>query len=518
MSIRPEDRSGREEDVWECLACGAKNPSSDRYCGKCGAPFLEPAYEAKTPDAKTLLSLFGIKGERLIDGRFQLIEQLGQGSMAVLFRGLDTKLDRIVAIKFVSWSAQNGMDPATRRLRLRNEGQILGRLRHPNIVTVYDMGVEDGSEFIIMEFIEGQTVKEKLSAGQPLSVLEAVEIMVQVCEGLAHAHRRGVIHRDLKPSNIMVQPNGIAKITDFGIAKVAFRSRVKEAGVIVGTPYYMSPEQLLGREVDARSDIFSAGIVLYEMVTARKPFTGRTLAEIVRAIISSKFTPPREYNPNVPLDVEAAIRKALVKNREFRYQCITEFHDDLSEWRASVEPEAARIPFAPKAATKRLETAYEPVRERRHRGIGWVLATGLVLLIVTGALVYLNSDTHALRVAAVRLIEEFKAQDYNAVYALLASDFRAHWSLRNFIELPFIGLRDARLLTDAEAQVDRIVFLKNGEANVIVRLRYSGRGRTIRYTMRWVKEPDGWRFCNPGYATFREGALDARRRMMRGAW
>ncbi len=491
---------------WECLACGTRNAAKDRSCHTCGAPAIIPLEPIQTLDPEELLAQFGPSGSRLIAKRYRLVATIGSGSTGSVFKAVDVNLDRVVAIKVLGAMSADGMDVNTRFLRLQTEGQILGRLRHRGLVTVFDMGNEEGVLFIVMEFVRGRPLKSFLAPGQPIPVQDAVAIMIQVCDALHHVHKHGAVHRDLKPSNVMLLEGDMVKITDFGLAKAAFGSKVIEAGLAVGTPYYMSPEQLQARDVDQRCDIFSAGIVLYEMVTGWKPFDGEDLNTVVGAILSGQFVKPRHRNILVPPEIEATIEKALTKNRDLRYFSMDEFGRDLRTWQSLREfalTDEAELSF--KEPVRKLKRPYKRRTSRRRRNVIFWLAVAAFLVSASLLVAHLNSDEYALEKAATTILEDFNMHRFERVYESLSDDCKWRHSVKDFIDLPYLGFLKTRSPEEMICTVDEIVLLKEGMvANVVVSVRYADAITAQRYTMRWVKEDGKWRFRNPDYDDFRK--------------
>jgi len=281
---------------------------------------------------------------------YQILELLGGGGMGVVFKAKDVRLDRAVAIKFLPEVMSNN-PAAVERFQL--EARATSSLNHPNICTIHDVGQHEGAHFLVMEVLEGMTLKQ-LIEGQPLYTPQIISIATQISDGLEAAHSQGIIHRDIKPANIVITSRGQAKILDFGLAKLApsrlsmaavtmssstttsnrvttttERRRITGHGEFVGTVAYMSPEQARGMELDARSDLFSFGVVLYEMATGALPFTGDTSAVVFEAILNRTPVPAVSLNPAVPEALERIINRALVKDREFRYQSASELRADL---------------------------------------------------------------------------------------------------------------------------------------------------------------------------------------------
>ncbi len=269
-------------------------------------------------------------------GRYQIVSEIGQGAMGIVYKAIDPIIDRTVAIKTINLNLSR-QDLEEYEARFRQEIKAAGRLNHPNIVTLYDVGNTDKVAYMAMEFLEGQELKDMLASGNLLAVDRTVDIIVQVADGLSFAHGQGVVHRDIKPSNIMVLRNGVAKVTDFGIARLSNAAVRTTTGLVLGSPRYMSPEQATGAVIDARSDIFSLGVVLYEALTGVAPFDGGNLNTIMYAIINTAPAPPSTRNPAVPAMLDFIVAKALAKALDDRYQSIAEFRDDLREARRQLE-------------------------------------------------------------------------------------------------------------------------------------------------------------------------------------
>lgn len=274
----------------------------------------------------------GTGGEKPMLGRYQVEKELGKGAMGVVYLGKDPKIGRTVAIKTMALSQEFEGDELTEvKERFFREAETAGRLNHPAIVTIYDAGEEHDLAYIAMEFLKG---KDLLPYTKPDSLLppgKALSIIVKVAEALSYAHSMGVVHRDIKPANIMYEPESdTPKVTDFGIARITDSSKTK-TGMVLGTPSYMSPEQLAGKKIDGRSDLFSLGVTLYQLLCGHLPFEGESMTQLMFAIASNPHPPIRTYNAKLPAWIETIIDKALAKDREQRYQTGAEFAEAIKD-------------------------------------------------------------------------------------------------------------------------------------------------------------------------------------------
>jgi len=251
-------------------------------------------------------------------GRYEIIGELGKGSMGVVYRAHDPQIDRAVALKVLR---EDRVTSDAFVQRFLKEARAIGRLSHPNIVTVYDVGEDHGTIFIAMELLEG-TPLNRVIQERELSVEEIVRLGAQMAETLGYAHQKGIVHRDVKPSNILLLVNGQIKITDFGIAHIEDPSALvqTQAGEILGTPAYMSPEQVLARPIDGRSDLFSLGIILYELSTKKRPFTGDSMSGVFQAITQTHPPEPHQINPSIPQRLSQTIMRCLNKAPEDRFE------------------------------------------------------------------------------------------------------------------------------------------------------------------------------------------------------
>ena len=281
-------------------------------------------------------------------GRYKIVGEIGQGAMGTVYKAVDPIIDRTVAIKTINLNLTK-QELEEYQARFSQEIKAAGRLNHPNIVTVYDVGKTEQVAYMAMEFLEGAELKDIINSGKLLAVPEVVDIAAQVADGLWFAHQQDIVHRDVKPSNIMVLKGGIAKITDFGIARLPNSAVKTMTGLILGSPRYMSPEQVIGKSLDKRTDIFSLGVVLYEALTGEAPFDGDNVNAIMYATVNSSPPPPSSRNRLVPAMLDLIVAKAMAKVVDDRYQSIKEFADDLREVRRQLD--AARPSIALKATT-----------------------------------------------------------------------------------------------------------------------------------------------------------------------
>ena len=252
-------------------------------------------------------------------GRYRIERELGRGGMGVVYKAFDPVVERTVAIKTIRLEAEGAEDLL---FRLKREAKSVGQLEHPNIVTLYDAGEAGGLFYLAMQFVQGETLQDRIDHQRWFNIREILELFRQICAGLDYAHQRGVIHRDIKPANIMITTEGVVKLADFGIAKLAGGNT--STGIILGTPSYMSPEQALGKPIDGRSDIFSLGSVLYEMVTGEKAFPGQSTTTVMYKIVHEPPTPITALQPGLDPALEAIVLKALAKSPDQRFQACTE--------------------------------------------------------------------------------------------------------------------------------------------------------------------------------------------------
>jgi len=252
-------------------------------------------------------------------GRYEILEQIGRGAMGIVYKGRDPVLNRLTAIKTIRFSDEFDNDKVdTIKGHFYREAELVAKLSHPNIVTIYDVGEDLDLTFLAMEYLQGESLEKYVHRGKLLSVKQCLAIIGQACDALEYAHQHDIIHRDIKPANIMLLGDGSIKVTDFGIARATTSTKTR-TGIIKGTPYYMSPEQTKGNELSGGSDVFSLGIVFYQLLTGRLPFDGENMAAIMYQITSVNPTPPTEYNPNISKPILTVLGRALEKDIAKRY-------------------------------------------------------------------------------------------------------------------------------------------------------------------------------------------------------
>ncbi|MCX6631563.1 MAG: protein kinase [Candidatus Solibacter sp.] len=265
-------------------------------------------------------------------GRYKIVRELGRGAMGVVYHAIDPNIGRPVAIKTIQFGDNRKPGELDRmRERLFREARSAGMLSHPGIVTIYDVEQQGDLAYIAMEYVDGPTLDQVLGEPDPLDAERMFSILAQTSVALDYAHSKGIVHRDIKPANIMLSQDGTAKITDFGIAKITAAENLTMTGSIVGTPHYMSPEQVQGQPVDGRSDQFSLAVIGYEMLTGEKPYTGEHLTTVVYKIVAEEPVPPRRLNPSLSNGIENVLRKALAKKPDARYRNCQDFVESLEK-------------------------------------------------------------------------------------------------------------------------------------------------------------------------------------------
>jgi serine/threonine protein kinase len=350
-------------------------------------------------------------------GRYKIVRELGRGAMGVVYHAIDPNIGRPVAIKTIRLAdVANGEEQKRLRERLFREARSAGMLSHPGIVTIYDVEEQDGVAYIAMEYVDGPTLDQVLSGPTPITPEGMFSILAQTAAALDYAHGKSIVHRDIKPANIMIAGDGTAKIADFGIAKITTSEQFTMTGSIVGTPHYMSPEQVQGQAVDGRSDQFSLAVIAYEMLTGEKPYTGEHLTTVVYKIVAEEPVAPHRVNPSLSAGIENVIKKGLSKKADQRYATCQEFVEALEKacgatknWKAMPRGGSLSEPTIADAGARRvvaLPPAHKPVRSGEatttsERGVkqrsGFVpfllavlMAAALLMLIGWQAIPWLN--------------------------------------------------------------------------------------------------------------------------------
>jgi len=371
----------------KCPKCQHENPEDTLYCGKCAAPLTSAKGISIT---KTLITpTESLQKGSTFAGRYQILEELGRGGMGIVYKAEDSKLKRTVALKFLPPELTHIPDIKERFMR---EAQTAASLDHPNICTVHEFDEAEEKTFISMAYIEGQSLKKKIDSG-PLELDEALKIATQVTEGLQEAHKKGVIHRDIKSANIMMDERDQAKIMDFGLARMAGKTMLTQEGTTMGTIAYMSPEQARGEEVDHRTDIWSLGVVLYEMFCGQLPFKGDHEQTVLYSILNKKPKPITGLKADIPPSIEQVVYRALEKSLDKRYQNIDELLEDLKSISAGIVPEEI------KARLRKAKLL------KRKRSILYTGAVGLVIVIAVLALTLFTGRAEAIDSIAVLPLE-----------------------------------------------------------------------------------------------------------------
>jgi len=329
----------------ECPKCRTNNPDSVKFCGECGSSLELDRILTKTLETPkeelTTGSVFA--------GRYQIIEELGKGGMGKVYRAIDKKLNEQVALKLIKPEISSSKKTIE---RFHNELKLARKISHRNVGRMFHLGDEQGTHYITMEYVPGEDLRSMIRMSGQLGIGTAISIAKQICAGLSEAHSLGIIHRDLKPSNIMIDKKGQARIMDFGIARSLKAKGITGAGVIIGTPQYMSPEQVEAKEIDLRSDIYSLGIILYEMLTGRVPFEGDTALAIGIKHKTEIPAEPKGFNPRIPDNLSQLILKCLAKEKEKRYQSAGEVSSELAQIEGGL-PEKTQLATQKKPLTSK---------------------------------------------------------------------------------------------------------------------------------------------------------------------
>jgi eukaryotic-like serine/threonine-protein kinase len=370
-----------------CPNCHHENPDDSVFCGKCGSRYDHAVAGSFTKTVET--PGFRWSPGAVFAGRYEMLEELGRGGMGIVYKAVDKKLKRTVALKFLPWEWTS--NPQAKE-RFAREAQAAAALDHPHICTVHEIDEAEGRMFISMAFVEGETLKTRIARG-PLKIEESLDLALQVAEGLREAHAKGIVHRDIKSANIMVMANGQAKIMDFGLARISGGTQLTAEPKTMGTIAYMSPEQSRGETVDHRTDLWSLGVVLYEMVGGRLPFAGEHDLAVMHSILKDEPRPLSAVRPGVPESIETVIERAMEKDPAARYASAEEMIADLKAVSEGLAP--AR----PKRRRKK------PSR-RKARKVLWAAGlAGALILAAAAGIIVLSGRTRAVDSIAVLPLE-----------------------------------------------------------------------------------------------------------------
>ena len=355
----------------KCPHCETQNPEDSRFCISCATPFAF-SDETLIADYESIpLPRIKFKPETIFADRYKIVKELGRGGMGVVYKAKDDKLKRFVALKFLPSVLSSHKDA---KLRFIQEAQTASVLDHQNICTIHEIDeTQDGQMYIAMAYYEGETLKKKIKGGA-VPLAEAIEILIQIAEGLVKAHGEGIVHRDIKPANIIETSDRVIKIVDFGLAKLASEARATLTSSIIGTPAYMSPEQAMGESLDQRIDLWSLGVVFYELLTGHLPFQGENMQSMLNAIIHKTPKPPGDLKKDIPEEAEHIVLKCLRKQPEKRYQSAYRLLSDLTKLKISLEKEKRDL-----AAKKRLEAGRETERRQATVLSGEILGYSEIL-------------------------------------------------------------------------------------------------------------------------------------------
>lgn len=436
-------------------------------------------------------------------GHYRILSLLGKGGMGEVYCARDMKLDRTVALKILPAELAANQDRMRRFVR---EAKAASALNHPHVATIYEIGEASGVSFIAMEYVEGQTLATEIN-GRPLDPAKIIEIGAQVADALDEAHSKGITHRDIKPANLMLTPRGRVKVLDFGLAKVAHPTGQDElnpidtqsqttSGVVMGTVAYMSPEQALGREVDARSDIFSLGVALYEMATGQRPFRGATASETIDHILHSEPETIAQINEHVPDELAQIVSKCLAKDREQRYQSARDLLTDLDQLKSGSLPASRALPTASIAPTPHALAGKTAVKSVITGRVLWLIVGGLVVAVLTAVLAYWRMSRVAPAISALTEIKSLAVLPPRALQSGMRDEGLELGTTSTLITR-LGSLR--QLIVRSESAVERyarpdqdsLAAGREQKVDAVLDSRYQRSGDKFRFTLRLLRVADG---------------------------
>ena len=473
----------------KCSECHFVNPEGSSFCGKCATPLpsskeisdFPTQSREKIPDKLTRGTIFA--------SRYEIIEELGEGGMGRVLRVEDKKINEEVALKVLS--SEIAADKKTIE-RFRNELKIARKIAHKNVCRMYDLNEEKTTHFISMEYIRGEDLRSMIRMTKQLSVGTAISTVKQICEGLAEAHRLGVVHRDLKPSNIMIDKDGNARIMDFGIARSLETKGVTAAGVMIGTAEYISPEQVEGREADQRSDIYSLGIIFYEMVTGRIPFEGQTLLSIALKHKTEQPRDPNELNTRLPSDISYVILKCMEKDKERRYQTAEELLSELNKIEKDISTTEIALPDRKLKAEKVGRIKWKSI-------LLYSVASIILILLIMAGISFLKERLRPIDSIAVLPFENVDA-DSETEYL---SDGITESIIKRLTQLPSLKkvIAKSSVFRYKDREIDPQVVGQELGVDAVLVGRMSRRGDELSISVELVKVEDNSRIWGDQYYT-----------------
>jgi len=473
----------------KCSECHFINPEGSSYCGKCATPLpsLEEVSDSPTRSRETTPDKL-IRGTTFAS-RYEIIEELGEGGMGKVFRVEDKKIHEEIALKVLS--PEIVADKIT-IARFRNELKLARKIAHKNVCRMYDFNEEKTTHYISMEYVPGEDLKSMIRMTKQLSVGTAISTVKQICEGLAEAHRLGVVHRDLKPSNIMIDKDGDVRIMDFGIARSLEAKGVTGLGVMIGTPEYMSPEQAEGREADQRSDIYSLGAIFYEMVTGSIPFKGETPLSIALKHKTENPRDPKELNAQVPSNISQVILKCMEKDREKRYQTAEQLLSELNTIEKHISAIEGVLP-------KRKLEAEKAGRMKWKRVLLYGGGSVILILLIIAGISFLSDKLGPIDSIAVLPFENVDA-DSETEYL---GDGITESIIKRLTQLPSLKKVIARssVFRYKEREIDPQVVGKELGVDAVLVSRMSRRGDELSISVELVKVEDNTRIWGEQYYT-----------------